>query len=143
MLKNVGCGDMKDSERGTIRHREFAQQLRDFSGLVFGQLSPTDIDCFLDFGSRVFIFVEGKHGETPLRRGQELAYEHLADACQKAGVDTIVLVGTHQGTGDVDCAVMPVRNFYYHAAWHEPKKPLTVRQAIDGLLYPRRLNSEE
>ena len=47
------------AERGVIRNRQFAQQLRDFSGLRFGKITPTDIDGFMDFGDRLFVVLEG------------------------------------------------------------------------------------
>jgi hypothetical protein len=117
--------------RGSIRNRDFAQQLRDFTGLCFGKISPTDIDAFMDFGGEVFIFIEAKHGNAPLRHGQRLALERLCDACQKAGVESIVLVASHDTDGDVSYATLPVTLIRLHGKWRPPTKPMTVRQAID------------
>ena len=38
---------MDDLDRGKIRNRECAGQLKDFSGLRFGKITPTDIDGFV------------------------------------------------------------------------------------------------
>ncbi len=129
---------MRDAERGTIRNREYAQQLRDFSGLVFGRKSPTDIDCFLDFEGRVFVIVEGKHGDSPLRYGQRLALERLVNACQGGGVETVLLVAEHHGEGDVDYAGLAVRRYYYRGRWAEPREPVAVREAIERFVASRR-----
>ena len=56
-----------------IRNRDYMRQIKDFSGLRFGKISPTDIDGFLDFGNSLFIFVEMKHGDARIPYGQKLA----------------------------------------------------------------------
>ena len=63
-----------------IRNRDYMRQIKDFSGLRFGKISPTDIDGFLDFGNSLFIFVEMKHGDTRIPYGQKLALTRLCDA---------------------------------------------------------------
>lgn len=68
-------------ERGVIRNREYAKQLKDFSGLRYGKITPTDIDGFLDFGDQLFVVVEGKHAGSAIQTGQRLALERLVDAC--------------------------------------------------------------
>ena len=45
-------------ERGVIHNRERGAQIRDYSGLRFGNITPTDIDGFMDFGGRVFVVFE-------------------------------------------------------------------------------------
>jgi len=37
-----------------IRNEDFMRQIKEFSGMRFGRISPTDIDCFLDFGNKLF-----------------------------------------------------------------------------------------
>ena len=65
------------TEPGIFRNREYAKQLKSFSGLRFGKITPTDIDGFLDFGNNVYVFIETKHGDAPLPYGQKLALERL------------------------------------------------------------------
>jgi glycerophosphoryl diester phosphodiesterase len=125
---------MKDEDRGKIRNREFAKQLRNFSGLRFGKITPTDIDGFIDFGGRIFIFIESKHGTAKLPYGQRLALERLCDASQKAGIDSIVIIGSHETQDDIDMANIPVIELRWMGKWRIPKKKTTVRQKIDNFL---------
>ena len=80
--------------RGQIYNRTFATQQIDYSGLWYpGNITPTDIDgvCsggpvdrargFIDFSSRLFIFMEFKYRKSEPPYGQILAFERLIDNC--------------------------------------------------------------
>ena len=41
------------AERGVIRNRQFAQQIRDFSGLRFGKITPTATDRLLEMSKNM------------------------------------------------------------------------------------------
>ena len=123
---------MRTVQRGAIQHREYAQQLRDFTGLRFGNKTPTDLDCFLDFGGSMFVFVEGKHDGAPLPFGQRLAFENLTNACQAGGVESLLLVADHTGAGDVPYATILVRCSYYRGVWRPAPREITVRAAIES-----------
>ena len=69
--------------RGVINHREFKTQVADMSGLTFGKITPTDLDAFMDFNNKLFVFVEAKHGTSKMPYGQQLAIERLCDACHQ------------------------------------------------------------
>ena len=51
---------MKDADRGKIRDATLIDRLRDFSGLRYGRITPTDIDAFMEFGNKAFVFIEAK-----------------------------------------------------------------------------------
>jgi hypothetical protein len=125
---------MQDEDRGKIRNREYAQQLKDFSGLRFGKITPTDIDGFMDFGNKVFVFIETKHGDAPLPVGQKLALERLCDASMDAKKASVVLVAHHQTLGDIDVASLPVDLLRMNKKWRKPKKEMTVREAVEQFL---------
>lgn len=127
------------TERGKIRNREFAKQLRDYSGLRYGNKTPTDLDAYLDFGGRAFIFVETKYGDAPLQGGQKLALTRLVDACQAARVESVLLVAEHSDAeltdcGDIDMAICPVRHLYHKRHWHHSTAGLPVREEIEMFL---------
>lgn len=103
--------------RGVIRNREFAQQIRDFSGLRFGSITPTDIDAFLDFGGRRFVLIEAKHGTCEPKYGQRLALERLCDACQASGIETILVFASHDTDGDIDFGSLSVTRYRYKKEW--------------------------
>lgn len=121
------------SDRGVIRHRELASQLRDFSGLRFGAITPTDIDGFLEFSDRLFVVFETKHIGRELPRGQRLAIERLIDAIAASGRQAIALIGEHDTKEDIDFAVCPVREYRYEGKWRKPLSAMTFKDAVDQM----------
>jgi len=125
---------MKDEERGKIRNREWASQLRDYSGLRFGKITPTDIDGFLDFGNKIFVLIESKYGGFDLPYGQKLALERLCDSCQESGKETLLLIAAHNDAGDINVSDLLVREYRFREKWRNPKSPISVRNAIERFL---------
>ena len=126
------------AERGVIRNRQYAQQLRDFSGLRFGNITPTDIDGFLDFGDRLFVLIEGKHAGSPMQRGQLLALQRLVDACHcpPQRISAGLIVDHYDGhEADVDVGSCVVRSWRWMGEWRKPLVAgITCRQAIERLI---------
>lgn len=75
---------MNDSERGKIRNREHVP-VKDFSGLRYGKITPTDIDGFVEFKDKIFILLELKFGDSVLKYGQRTALERGCDAWGEQG----------------------------------------------------------
>ncbi len=130
----MGCACMV--ERGEIEHRERARQLRDFRGLVWGTITPTDLDGFLDFGNKVFIFIEYKYKDKKMDRGQELALERLVDIVPKP---CIAIHATHNQDDprkDIDSANAKVVRYYCKenkGVWSSETAG-TVKEIIDLFL---------
>lgn len=121
------------SDRGVIRNRALAGQIRDFRGMRFGNVTPTDIDAFFEFDDELFVLFETKHIGRNLPRGQRLGLQRLVDAVADSGREAILLIGEHDTQADIDFAVCPVREFRYKHEWHTPKQPITFREAVDQL----------
>lgn len=125
------------AERGVIENRERKQQIADFSGLRFGNITPTDLDAFIDFGDRLFIFIEGKFGGAPVARGQMLAIERLCDACNMPPrrYAFAIIVDHHAPVGsDVDFANTAVRAYRMNGSWQQPmNSKTTLLEAINRL----------
>lgn len=119
--------------RGTIRNRTYANQLRDFSGLVFGRISPTDIDGFIDFGNKAFVIIEMKHVGAELPVGQRLALERLSDAVNRA-LPCMIIVAEHDTEGDIDVANSSVALIRYRQGWKPSLLRPRVRAVIDSWL---------
>lgn len=113
-----------------IRNREYAQRIKDFSGLRFGKISPTDIDGFLDFGDRLFVFIETKFGNSPLPYGQCLALQRLCDATQSETRESILLVASYDIEGDIDIAETVVKQYRHRGRWFD-SPDMTVRDVIE------------
>lgn len=115
-----------------IRNRQFTQQIKDFSGLKFDKIMPTDIDGFLDFGNGAFVFIEAKHGDSKPSTGQRVALERLCSAAIRGGVPSIVLIAKHEaGPGcDIDLGALPVTEVFMDGQWQEVKQIITVRESV-------------
>jgi hypothetical protein len=126
------------AERGVIRNRAYAQQIKDFSGMRFGSITPTDIDAFIEFRNRLFIFIEGKHCGAPLPGGQKLALERLVDACHcpPKRISTAIIVDHYDSASeDVDYATAPVRCIRWNGQWMEPhQKGILLKGAVEALI---------
>lgn len=124
-------------ERGVIRNRQFAQQLRDFSGLRFGSITPTDIDGFMDFGDRLFVVLEGKHAGSRLQTGQRMALERLVDACHcppRRVAVALILDHTEAADEDVNFGASIVCAIRWNGRWvPQQHKQITCRTAVERL----------
>lgn len=120
--------------RGLILNREYATQIRDFSGLLFGNITPTDIDGLIDFRDRIFIIMEFKHSGAPIPFGQKLALERLTDIICETGRIGIGLIAEHNTNGDIDCANCLVTQYRYRKQWVTPLSQFNVKEIITHFL---------
>lgn len=119
------------TERGKIYNADRARQLRDFSTLRYGSITPSDIDAIIDFGNRAFVIIETKVAGTAVPRGQRLLLERMAKHLGAGSAAAVVLVAEHNTSPaqviDVgNCRVVEV----YTGAWRAANGNNTVRQAI-------------
>lgn len=124
-------------ERGVIQHRDRKQQIANMSGLRYGNITPTDLDAFIDFGDRLFVFIEGKFLGTPVLRGQMIAIERLCDACHVPPRRfAFAVIADHYSPSDedIDFANMTVRSIRQNGKWNQPmQKGLTLKDAVDRM----------
>jgi len=122
--------------RGQIQNRERARQLRDFTGLQFGSITPTDVDGFVEFRDKLFVWIEAKLGGQSIPSGQRLALERQCDAVSETGRMAVVLVIDHDTSPseDINFASCLVREYRLEQEWREPLMPITCRAAIEILL---------
>jgi len=119
-------------ERGAVVHRDLATIVRDFTGLRFGNITPTDIDGLIEYKDKCFIFMEAKFKNSELPFGQKLALTRLIDSLSKPAILFIV---EHDGDGDIDFANTKVREYYRRGEWKQPKQQdWILREAIDSYL---------
>lgn len=125
-------------QRGIIQNRARKQQIADMSGLRFHKITPTDLDGFLDFDNRLFVFIEGKFIATPVLLGQQIAIDRLCDACNNPPnrfAIAIIADHSHPSDEDIDFAHMTVRAWRFRGQWRKPMvQGTTVRQAIDRMV---------
>jgi hypothetical protein len=125
-------------QRGEIRNRKAASRLRDFRGLCWGTISPTDIDAFIDFHGRLFVFVECKRKDVAMPIGQQLALERLVDAChappQRYSVGFFVYYESENEEDDIQFADTLVRKWRWNGKWKGVCERITLREAIERVL---------
>jgi hypothetical protein len=121
--------------RGKIVHRDRRRQIVDFSGLRFGNnITPTDIDGYLDFQNKTAVIWELKHRDATLPRGQELALERLVD---NSKIRTIAFVAAHNvddPAQDINAAKALVTRYYWHGTWHDLDGTRTLLEMIHRFL---------
>ena len=128
---------MPDDKRGKAHTEYLATQLRDFTGMCWGNITPTDIDCFTDFGGLLFVYVDAKLPGVEMERGQEWAFERAVDDCKHAA---ICIIGEHANReGAIDFANLAAVKYYWRGRkkrgeWKPFPRVLTVKQAIDVVL---------
>lgn len=116
---------------------ELITEIRDFTGLRFGNITPTDIDGFLEFNDRIFIFIEGKRTGAPLSNGQALALARLADAihCPPRRYAVTIIIDHEPTVDDIDYANATVRAYRWGGQWRKLMQAgITLRAAIDRFI---------
>ena len=122
-----------DVPRGAIRNREFAAQLRDYSGLRYGKITPTDYDLVIEYHNICWIYCELKYENAAVQYGQRLAIERQCDDMQKVK-PTVFFIASHNSSGDIDAASAVVTEYRYKGRWRQFPEPKTVKQAIDSFI---------
>ena len=115
-----------------IHSMDHVRQACDYTGMRFGTILPTDIDAFIDFQNRLFIFIEAKYHGKELPLGQRLALERICDG-QK--VRSFVLVVSHERRSgeSIILAETDVVKYRYRGRWITPERPYTCREMVDEI----------
>ena len=124
-------------QRGQIVFRNRAKQIKDFSGLLFGNITPTDIDGLIEYHGRAYIIIELKLIGAPIPYGQRLALERLVDDLQRVGKRSLCIIAEHNtvNTEDViDVAKAIVSEYRVRRQWLIPDRELAVRTKIKEFL---------
>ena len=119
--------------RGTIRNRAIANIVRNYLGLRWRNITPTDLDGFIDFGNKCFVIIELKFGQANVPNGQALAIERLADSIEESGKCSIAIVARYETCGDIDVAMCIVEKIRFNHRWIQIGK-VTVKNLIDRFL---------
>lgn len=116
-------------ERGAIRNRQHAAQLRDFTGIRFGNITPTDIDMMIEYKNICYVYAEFKYENATLPYGQRLALERQCDDMSRVK-PTIGIIASHNSPGDIDAANTVVTEFRFRGAWHETQTETTTMELV-------------
>lgn len=122
-------------QRGVTIYKKRAQQGRDFSGLRYANISPTDIDAFIEYHDKCYVFIEAKMPNAAFPHGQKLALERLCDDLQKIK-PTLLILMSHETPveEEIDFANARVEKYRYKGYWKIPGMACTVREFLDSFL---------
>jgi len=122
-------------DRGIIRNREQAQQIRDFSGLRWGTITPTDIDGFFEINKELFVFIEIKFEGREMPYGQRLGLERVVDLLQKEKHAILIIAKHNEKIGvDIDAANCEVVRYRFREQWVIPKNPVRLKEFCDWFI---------
>jgi len=121
-------------ERGEAYNKERARQGRDFTGLRYGAITPTDIDAFIDFGNHLFIMIEAKYNGTELPYGQRLALERLCDAANETVRSFVLIVSHNQPPNEeIDFAAARAVEYRWNHTWVPIQREATCSDFVDAI----------
>jgi hypothetical protein len=124
--------------RGVIENVKRKQQINDFSGLLYGNITPTDTDGLIEYKDMAWILIEVKYLSTDLPFGQRLAFERFVkDVSSKKQAIAIIAEHNVSNTEEsIDVASCYVRECYWSGRrqWKRLQEKLTVKYIIDSFL---------
>jgi len=120
-------------ERGAIRERKYANQVKDFTKLRWGNITPTDLDGFIDFSDRLFVIIELKYTKADIPYGQRLALERMIDRWEAGGISAVALIATHNASPKEDIKVhaATVNEYRWKGRWIRPSRTINVHESIE------------
>ena len=123
-------------KRGEMYAPEMATQERDYSGLRWGKMTPTDIDGLIDFWGKAWVLFELKHIGAQMPDGQRIAFERLVDDLDITK-PSIAFIAEHDICDVIDAANATVTKFRWSKKWIEETRGMTLKEAIDSFLKQR------
>ena len=125
-----------DENRGKIQNRLRSQQIIDFSGIRYKNITPTDIDGFFEKAGKTFVFYEYKLQGAEIPKGQELALTRIIDGLSTAGKTAVLFICRHNEinpVNDIKAANAIVEKIYWQGKWHKGKNK-TVKEHTDKFM---------
>jgi len=141
------------NNRGSINNRGRAKQLIDFSGLRFGNITPTDSDWppmqgGIEYGNKLYVFAEFKLGTAKMPYGQRLFHERHTDDLERSGKPTLCIIASHNKydpNEDIDAANTSVTEYRLKGEWitFSPESIITTKEIIELFLANLEIGSKE
>lgn len=129
--------EYKQNNRGKIQFRDRSRQIIDFTGLQYGNITPTDIDGLIEYKGIAYAFIEMKYGVAEMPKGQKLAIERIINDFQKSGKLSAAFLCQHNVENpeiDILAAKTIVRSCYYDKVWRSDGKR-TLKQRLDAFIH--------
>lgn len=121
-------------DKCVINNPSRKRQIVNFSGIMDGKLSATDIDGLIEYQNKLFILFEGKTRFGTMELGQRLALERLVDNSKKPMV-LFVFRHDEYPESEIIASECMVEKVYFKGKWITPAVPhklgLRIRRFID------------
>ena len=132
--------------RGETYNRERAKQLINYSGVVYGNITPTDIDGLIEYRNWFYIMIELKHDSAEMPEGQSIALARMIKSLNK-DKPSILFVASHDvfdPRDDIDAAEASIMYSYdSQEKWSYDYCFLNLKEAIDLFLETEIKNRQE
>ncbi len=121
--------------RGEIENKDRARQIISFKELRWGNITPTDIDCFIEYHNKTYVHIEAKLFGVDIQDGQMLAYERQCDDLQKVK-QAFFIIARHDTPAEKDVILADciVEKFRHCGQWLNmmdgKSKTWTVRELL-------------
>ena len=125
-----------DDNREKIHNRERGKQIIDFSGIRYGNITPTDLDGFFEKGNKIFVFYEYKLPNAEMPKGQRLALMRVVDGLSTAGKEAVLFLCRHETyspDADIQGDKAIVEKIYWRGSWYQGKG-LNAREQTDRFI---------
>lgn len=125
-----------DDNRGKIHNRERGKQIIDYSGMRKDNITPTDIDGYLEKGDKIFILYEYKLPDVEMPRGQRLALMRMINGLSKAGKSAVLFLCRHEQydpNKDIAGDLAIVDGIYLNNRWYKGNG-YTVKELTDRFI---------
>lgn len=122
-------------ERGVYVYKDRGCQAIRFDGMIYQNITPTDIDGLMELRDKAWIVFEAKHRDAKCKYGQKLALERFCADVTNAGKHCLVMIVEHDVdnvTDDVFLNPLPIREVITseNTNWHPPDRPTVVGEAV-------------
>jgi hypothetical protein len=98
-----------------INHRARFNQVRNFAGMKFGTITPSDIDMTIEYHNERRVLGEFKYADTQLLNGQRWLLERFTMDFIRAGKPSIAFIAKHfvsDCSKDIICAEAVVEEVF-------------------------------
>ena len=122
---------------GKIENRERSLQCKDYTGMRWGNITPSDADGIFDYKDRAFFMLEYKYGNAQMPAGQRICLERFCDSITKVKGYSVAILAHHnqQPHEDIDCANAIVSTYRIGYEWKKTSaEGTTVYKLVNSVI---------
>lgn len=122
--------------KGEIENPDYALQVRDFTGLRWMNITPSDLDAMVEYHDKAWVIIEMKHiNSDGCSDGQELMLQRLYTDLKKSGKAVLLVYARNsiEPPYPIPYALCLVEKYKYNDETVYPED-MTVKKLIDSFL---------